>query len=57
MKLKATKSFSVYGKMVQEGTVFEVDSKMVAIELIKLGRAFAVSDSTPVTQSLKKNEK
>jgi len=43
--------------MVQEGTVFEVDSKMVAIELIKLGRAFAVSDNTPVTQSLKKNEK
>jgi len=47
----------VFGKFVAEGVVFEVVNNSTAIELIKLGKAFAVSESTPATQVVKKEDK
>ena len=50
MKLKTLKSFLLEGKHIKPGEVIEVRSGFAARELIRLGKAFAVAESTVIAK-------
>ena len=50
MKLKTTRSFILAGKVVNPGLVIEVMDKNLMRELVATNKAFAVAESTPLSE-------
>lgn len=50
MKLKTVRSFFLAGKLVQPGLIIEVAEKSLMRELVRNGKAFAVAESTPISE-------